>query len=109
MTTAIEPSAVSAEQRRGELLAHYADAGVRHYTQYDASSASADADAVDAVFSTTTYELRKTDYPVRVQILDGTLIEDAVRLLRKIADWIDLSADKRFDLLAEAPDEDEAP
>ena len=35
-----------------------------------------------------TWELRSGYVPVRVQILDGTNTDDAVRLLRKLADWL---------------------
>ena len=35
-----------------------------------------------------TWELRNGYVPIRVQVLDGTDTDDAVRLLRKLADWL---------------------
>ena len=34
-------------------------------------------------------ELRNTDFPVRIQVAEGTSPEDVLRLLRKITAWVE--------------------
>jgi hypothetical protein len=77
---------------KAELLAKYAQRQALLFHQFDGFLDSADdfsdqGDG-DSIFSRSTYELRK-GIDVRIQILDGTTKEDAVRILRKMVDWID--------------------
>ena len=77
---------------KAELLAKYAQRQALLFHQFDGFLNSADdlsdVGDGDAIFSGSTYELRN-GIDVRIQILDGTTKEDAVRILRKMVESIE--------------------
>lgn len=80
---------------REELLAQAARKPVRQLTQIDIEHEPRDENGDregDVIWTSTRSELRQTDFPVRVQILDGTDRAEAVRLLRKVLDLLESEA-----------------
>jgi len=96
---------------KGELLTHYASKQPYKYCQLYGFFGCSDEDVLgdvkrpvpkkygptavspvdrdgDVLVRGWTWELRSGYVPVRVQVLDGTNTDDAVRLLRKLADWL---------------------
>lgn len=78
------------------LLEHYANRNVHYYDQYDGWLGVEPGDFVvvpdddgDALTGIEAAELRSGMYPVRIQILSGTPANDAKRLVRKLASWIE--------------------
>ena len=85
------------DERRADLLADAARKPVRHLMQFDVFQSNFD-DIVrpdedgDCLFWSHTYELRRSDI-VRVQFPVGYDRDNAVRALRKIADFIEEGVD----------------
>ena len=88
-------SVLSVEDRKGELLAHYARRKPYQYLQLDGFTGIPVEDVMCgdddgyAVCMTQTWELRTGNIPVRVHVLAGTSKADTVALLRRILNWVE--------------------
>jgi hypothetical protein len=78
-----------------ELLSHYAKKEPRAFRQFDGfldcwgdDVMHADDDG-DALMGRATWELMNTEVGIRVLVPIGTTSADALRLLRKIINWIE--------------------
>jgi len=88
-----------ADPAKTALLKHYSqpDMSACHYVQYDGWLYSPDDDLMpadedgDVLFALRAMELRSSGTPVRIQILQGTSPQDAVRLLRKMLAFVEKS------------------
>ena len=77
-----------------QLLEHYATGDIRQYYQLDGCINDFGYDSItpsdeegDCLTGTYSYELRRTDIPVRIHVLKDTPRKDAVRILKKMVDW----------------------
>ncbi len=91
------------------LLEHYAEKPVTRFLQFDGFANVLGDDVMhpdehgDAQTASTTHELMSGVATVRVLIRDDASKEDAVRLLKKLAEWVERDMDEfKFRYLTEA-------
>jgi hypothetical protein len=78
---------------KAKVLAHYAEVDrPQTYKQFDAWQNTSGDDDGDYLTATRTTELWRGNYALRVHIADGTSVDEAARLLKKIRRWIENGA-----------------
>lgn len=81
-----------------ERLEHYAEGTVMEFIQLDAlvgnrpnyySGLDRTDEDGDTLTSIRAFDIRYYGHPIRLQIRKGTSCEDAIRVTRKFADWLE--------------------
>ena len=81
-----------------KLLKDASEKPVRRFLQVDAESR-------DEMYGGTVEDLRRTSFPVRVQILEGTTKDQAIGILANVMYWLALDYEELAAWAAERPNE----